>query len=149
MGAKHAPASKRFERYYIPEPNSGCWLWTGALDAGGYGLFRDLSLSRAPRFSYELHCETIPPGLQIDHKCRIRCCVNPDHLEIVTPLENYRRDAGYGGRLYKPRTHCKHGHALTGYNVITRPSVPNQRDCQTCRNEQQRARRKLQCHRKT
>lgn len=109
-----APA--RFLAKFIPEPNSGCWLWTAGTMAGGYGVFWDGSRHLAAhRFSYELHREPIPLGLVIDHKCRNPCCVNPAHLEPVTYQTNTLR-----GRVgVKPlRTHCRHGHPYSGKNVV-------------------------------
>lgn len=86
---------KRFQRYTRLDA-SGCLLWTGALGADGYGSFR---LHGRPipahRAGYELLGEKrIPDGLQLDHLCRVRACVNPTHLEPVTSAENTRRGAG-------------------------------------------------------
>jgi hypothetical protein len=82
----------RFWSKCIPEPNSGCWLWTAYLDRDGYGTIRiGLAKFRAHRVAYDAKKQTIPPGLQIDHLCRTPCCVNPEHLEAVTPGENTRR----------------------------------------------------------
>lgn len=71
-----------------------CWLWTGALDRDGYGELFSIpgrGRVRPHRLSYEWARGEIPPGMVTDHLCRVRNCVNPDHLEIVTPSENTRR----------------------------------------------------------
>ena len=86
----------RFWAKAIPEPNSGCWLWTGARDPKGYGLCRfplgdAVILQRAHRVVYQIERGAIPVGLEIDHLCRNPSCVNPDHLEPVTRRENTLR----------------------------------------------------------
>lgn len=93
---------ERFENMYTPEPNTGCWLWLGASTQNGYGTIR---LGRAVhgsdfahRVAYELFIGPIPKNMQIDHKCRVRCCVNPNHLESVTCRENVTR--GLSGVLF-------------------------------------------------
>lgn len=69
-----------------------CWLWIGALDAHGYGVFwLDGKLRKAHRVSYEWQFGTIPVGLEPDHLCRTTACVKPDHLEPVSHQENIRR----------------------------------------------------------
>ena len=80
------------EQWYIPEPNTGCWLWLGGLNQKGYPQFKHQQRTwRAHRFMYERAKGPLPEGLTLDHLCRVRSCVNPDHLEPVTHAENCRR----------------------------------------------------------
>ena len=142
---------ERFWDKVMPEPNSGCWLWTGAIDATGYShIHVGKRTERAHRISYELFCGPIPKGLHIDHLCRVRCCVNPAHLEPVTALENSLRGFGQGV-LNSKKTHCPQGHAYTKSNTIKcKKGKRTCRECQRSRSkgrwsskmaDQQRARR--------
>ena len=89
-----------------PEPNTGCWLWTSYEIGNGYGCHRKV---------YEALKGPIPHGLSLDHLCRVRCCVNPDHLEPVTHEENVRRgECGVNNRV---KTHCPRGHEYTAGNT--------------------------------
>lgn len=90
-----------------------CWLWTAAKYPNGYGVFSVAAGQNrlAHRVAYELLVGPIPDGMQLDHLCRTRHCVNPAHLEPVTGIENRRRGAGFGGALHEPVTHCPQGHA--------------------------------------
>jgi hypothetical protein len=103
---------------YIPEPNSGCWLWLGSTDEKGYALMRHRkplggwTTGRVHRLSYEAVYGAIPVGLVLDHKCRVRCCINPAHLEPVTNAENIRR--GLAGINSASKTHCPQGHPYSG-----------------------------------
>jgi HNH endonuclease len=103
-----------------------CWLWTGATTKG-YGRFRGTG---AHRFAYELLVGPIPQGLQLDHLCRVRNCVNPEHLEPVTCQENLRRGFIAKARAGQRPTHCPQGHEFTTENTYIWRG--NKRACKTC-----------------
>lgn len=82
----------RFEQSYTPDPNTGCWLWTKFIHKSGYAAFSVKSRSiSAHKFSYLYFKGQIPKGWQVDHKCKCKTCVNPEHLEAVSPQENVIR----------------------------------------------------------
>ena len=94
MPGVRAPAEIRFWRFVDKESDSPCWTWTGCITYKGYGTIRIKNKNVcAHRCSYEIHKGRIMEGLHIDHLCRNRSCVNPDHLEAVTVAENNRRSA--------------------------------------------------------
>lgn len=86
---ENSPPEKRFDARYIPEPNTGCWLWLERLNDGGYGV---LSVSgrevRAHVFSYTRFVGRVPKGKFVLHKCDVRCCVNPEHLKTGSKKQN-------------------------------------------------------------
>lgn len=126
-------AVQRFERLYTPEPNSGCWLWTGGTTTAGYGIFlKDGKSTTAHRASYELFVGEIPEGFDVDHLCRVRCCVNPDHLEAVTRKENLIRSPNTFSSIHSKKTHCPRGHPYEGDNLYLNPANGD-RQCVTCR----------------
>lgn len=101
----------RFENGYIPEPNSGCWLWLGYVRYDGYGEISarksgatHRSVNRAHVFSYIKHKGPVPKGLIVRHTCDVRCCVNPDHLVVGTKKDN-TRDAIVRGRFSVGESH--------------------------------------------
>jgi len=104
----------------------GCWLWSGPLNAKGYGKH---GRKMAHRLVYEILRGSVPDGLQLDHTCRTRQCVNPDHLEPVTSRVNTMRGVGIAARRAVSTT-CKSGHQLIGSNVYIDPL--GYRRCRAC-----------------
>lgn len=163
---------ERFESKYIPEPNSGCWLWVGSFSSKrvdgvsikSYGKigFRADGVPRtlsAHRVSYELHVGEIPKGLTLDHLCRVLSCVNPDHLEPVSLAENVIRAIAHANpdrnrpeRLPRfIRDRCAHGHEFTAENTLWHRKLSGvraghvYRACRTCwidRSRRYRAKRR-------
>lgn len=132
----------RFEGKYIPEPNSGCWLWTASLNTYGYGQIYVRDLGRhdhAHRVSWELFKGEIPVGMDIDHLCRVRSCVNPDHMQPVSPRENIMRGTAPPA-LNSVKTHCSRGHEFNSQN--TSISHAGKRACRQCRLITERLRNK-------
>lgn len=127
--------TKRFMKSVSPEPMSGCWIWTGAMQ-NAYGKIRVMMKDvRAHRASWEIHKGPIPNGVCVLHACDTPLCVNPSHLFLGTQTENMddRQKKGRIGKTglhNKIKTHCPSGHMLKDENLYI---YKNGRYCKTCR----------------
>ena len=115
----------------IPEhrPELGpCWIWRGhRIKKGGYGrLTGKKGTALVHKMVWENLLGTVPLGMCLDHLCRVTNCVNPAHMEVVTPEENTRR----GLPFRKVQTHCKRGHPLSGANLYI--GTGGRRTCRIC-----------------
>lgn len=113
-----------------------CWNWLGARAKNGYGNFGLNNKSAlSHRVSFTIFKGEIPEGLWIDHKCRNRKCVNPNHLRAVTPQVNAMENSDASSRYLAERTHCNHGHEFTHENIymkIDKVSSKRYRMCKKC-----------------
>lgn len=114
----------------------GCWEWQGVIVRGGYGAIDDGKGVKlfAHRVAYELLVGPIPAGLQLDHLCRNTRCVRPDHLEAVTPRENYLRGVGFVAQNAR-KTHCPQRHEYDEANTYVYRGM---RYCRECQRERKR-----------
>lgn len=104
-----------------------CWLWTGGLQTAGYGhVWLDGRSQLAHRASYLASGRSIPDGMQLDHKCRVRTCVRPDHLEPVTSRENSARSPISLNALNTMKETCPQGHP---YDIVRKNG---RRGCVAC-----------------
>lgn len=139
MSRHQVPARDRF--WIRVQTSDDCWIWTGHLDVGGYGVlhvrlpdgkYKDV---KAHRFAYELLIGPLPSGLFLDHvECDNRRCVNPGHTIPTTIKANTLRSPIALAALNARKTHCKHGHPFTPQNtyVWERRNGGVHRACRIC-----------------
>lgn len=117
-----------------------CWLWQAAKSSNGYGRFyvAEHDFRQAHRVALELSGILIPDGKVADHKCRVRNCVNPAHLRVVTQRQNSLENSNGATARNAAKTHCPKGHPLCGDNLLQ--PVPSRvyRKCKTCKKEQRK-----------
>lgn len=128
------PLERVLQRIEV-DPETGCWLWPGAVTSNGYGKIGMGSRSDGTRRTVSTHVLTytmmigpVPEGMELDHLCRVRNCCFPGHLEPVTHHENVVR----GENGYRNKTHCKNGHPFDAENTAPRRDGGKRR-CLTCK----------------
>lgn len=135
MTRARVPGSVALTERYRVNQTTGCWVFLGSIDDEGYGR---IGSRMAHRVMYEALVGAVENGLQLDHLCVRRNCVNPAHLEPVTPEENQRRANEYRAPAAWTGDACRRGHTYTPENTRERlRSRPNGttyrlRECITC-----------------
>jgi Pyruvate/2-oxoacid:ferredoxin oxidoreductase delta subunit len=121
-----------FFKFVSPAPNTGCWFWLGNHSPAGYAMFtaKKGRISGAHRYSYEIHKGPIPVGLEVDHICNMKGCVNPDHLQALTSRQNQMRTNSPIAQNSR-KTHCHKGHEFTPENTVKHSG--GGRECRECR----------------
>jgi hypothetical protein len=121
-----------WNRFWEKVDASGdCWEWTAYQMPSGYGMFRpggSRNQQMAHRFSWELLVGPIPDGYEVDHRCKNRGCVNPDHLQPVPPKVNLMRSEAWSARNAR-KTRCPAGHA---YDKANTRWYRGKRHCRAC-----------------
>jgi hypothetical protein len=142
------PLKERFDAKWKLDTRSGCWVWQAASKGHGYGAIWVTSGTGvgqqmlAHRVGYELYIGPVPDGMQLDHRCRNRACVNPAHLEPVTCEQNLKRSPRTWATRNTAKTHCPQGHEYTLDN--TRLDQNGGRYCRACARAKAAARRARQ-----
>lgn len=128
---------KYHERIIISE--NGCWVWQGYKQKSGYSIINPGSDNNVRKLGhrhiYEILVGPIPPGLTLDHLCRNPPCVNPEHLDPCTLIENINRAIPY-----RAKTHCPRGHEYTASNTMF--NMKGSKACRKCKNDKQKAKRR-------
>lgn len=113
---------------YMPVTETGCWIWLCKTDKHGYGRFGPGKLTH--RVSYELYRGAIPKDMTLDHICRVRCCINPEHLRLASWDEARKQAHDH----WRSRTHCVRGHEYSEANTgVNRNGKGISRYCKACR----------------
>mgnify|MGYP001601937125 CR=1 FL=1 len=122
---------QRFWEKVDKNGSNGCWVWGAWTNERGYGLFSPTHRDKifAHRWAYENINGPIPEGYQLDHLCRNRICVNPAHLEVVTPQQNTLRGQSFAA-VNARKTHCPQGHPYDLFN--TSMHFSGRRRCRAC-----------------
>lgn len=125
--------TERLLELSMPEPNSGCWLFLGALTEYGYGILRVEGKNwKAHRAAYVAFVGEVPDGLTLDHLCRNRACINPNHLEPVPSGVNVLRGVGLSAQNAR-KTACNNGHPFTQANTMVKAYKQRpRRHCRIC-----------------
>ena len=129
VGPEARPAMDRIAENINIDPITNCWIWTGCLTVGGAKLgsggYAKIKVGEKHTLghivSYEAHHGPVPEGLELDHKCRNRACVNPDHVEAVDHRINMIRSPITFAGINAAKTHCVNGHSFTEENTYLRP----------------------------
>ena len=131
--------TRSFLKKVLFKPGNDCWFWGGSIRRG-YGRFsktQNLKVS-AHRFSYQMFVGEIPAGLVLDHKCRNRRCVNPEHLRVVSLRENILCGEGVAA-INARKKNCFKGHPFSGRNlVVIKTRSGTGRVCRICHNEKKK-----------
>jgi hypothetical protein len=134
-----APLPSNARAYFMSRTRvgSGCWQWLGPKNCYGYGTAKMFNVRRmAHRLAYELFRGEIPEGKCLDHVCRKRDCVNPEHLRVVTNRENlFAPRSQSPAKVNSEKTHCPRGHEYTPENTFHAKGLRGGRVCRTCRHD--------------
>ncbi|HUW00765.1 MAG TPA: HNH endonuclease [Acidimicrobiales bacterium] len=134
---KTTPPLERFESHIDRGGPGGCWLWTAFCNDDGYGRFwpKPRWMVPAHAFAYAVWRGPMPAGTELDHTCRTRNCVNPDHLEAVTHHENLLRSPNTLASINAAKTECAQGHPYDDENTM---HAHGRRYCLACIGERSR-----------